>query len=318
MLRKVAYNKIFRTTGMLIILGLLFLFPVSKEYSLEKVSNYKKVMKEKESIVYLLDKNNYISRVGINLSMNNKEEYAKNLVELLIIDGKYESLIPNGFKGILPSNVSINSLVIQGDSITIDLSKDFYDISKEFEQKAVELLTYNLTSIDNVNKLFINIDGKKLNKLSKSSINLSQPFTRQDGVNKDNSSTSYKDVSKTTIYYIGKNNDSYYYIPVTKIKNDKREKIEVIIDELSSSNTYGTNLISMLNYNTKLTSYKIENNNFILSFNKYIFDDLISKKILEEVVYTISLSVKENYNVNEVIFNVNNEEITKSVLKNIE
>ena len=62
MLRKVAYNKIFRTTGMLIILGLLFLFPVSKEYSLEKVSNYKKVMKEKESIVYLLDKNNYISR----------------------------------------------------------------------------------------------------------------------------------------------------------------------------------------------------------------------------------------------------------------
>ena len=95
MLRKVAYNKIFRTTGMLIILGLLFLFPVSKEYSLEKVSNYKKVMKEKESIVYLLDKNNYISRVGINLSMKNKEEYAKSLVELLIIDGKYESLIPN-------------------------------------------------------------------------------------------------------------------------------------------------------------------------------------------------------------------------------
>ena len=59
-------------------------------------------------------------------------------------------------------------------------------------------------------------------------------------------------------------------------------------------------------------------NNFILNFNKYIFDDLISKRILEEVVYTISLSVKENYNVNEVIFNVNNEEITKSVLKNIE
>ena len=78
------------------------------------------------------------------------------------------------------------------------------------------------------------------------------------------------------------------------------------------------NLISMLNYNTKLTSYKIEDNNFILNFNKYIFDDLISKRILEEVVYTISLSIKENYNVNEVIFNVNNEEITKSVLKNIE
>lgn len=35
MLRKFAYNKIFRTTGMLLLLMLLLLFPASKEYSLE-------------------------------------------------------------------------------------------------------------------------------------------------------------------------------------------------------------------------------------------------------------------------------------------
>ena len=35
MLRKFAYNKIFRTTGMLLLLLFLLLFPASKEYSLE-------------------------------------------------------------------------------------------------------------------------------------------------------------------------------------------------------------------------------------------------------------------------------------------
>ena len=42
-----------------------------------------------------------------------------------------------------------------------------------------------------------------------------------------------------------------------------------------------------------------------LSFNDKIFDSLINQNILEEVEYSISLSVKDNYDVNEVIFYVN-------------
>ena len=41
MLRKFAYNKIFRTTGMLFLLLFLLLFPASKKYSLEE-KNIKK------------------------------------------------------------------------------------------------------------------------------------------------------------------------------------------------------------------------------------------------------------------------------------
>ena len=42
------------------------------------------------------------------------------------------------------------------------------------------------------------------------------------------------------------------------------------------------------------------------------------KEILEEVIYTISYSVFDNYEVKEVIFRVDNEEILKKTLKNIE
>jgi hypothetical protein len=44
----------------------------------------------------------------------------------------------------------------------------------------------------------------------------------------------------------------------------------------------------------------------------------LHKKILEEVIYSIALSVEDNYNVSAVIFMVGNKEVEKSVLKSIE
>ena len=41
MLRKFAYNKIFRTTGMLLLFLLLILFPASKEYTLDDIKTVK-------------------------------------------------------------------------------------------------------------------------------------------------------------------------------------------------------------------------------------------------------------------------------------
>ena len=68
-------------------------------------------------------------------------------------------------------------------------------------------------------------------------------------------------------------------------------------------------LMSFLNQDTKLLSSSIENKIMTLKFNEAIFNSIEEKDILEEVIYTISLSIKDNYDVNEVIFNVENEEI---------
>ena len=53
-------------------------------------------------------------------------------------------------------------------------------------------------------------------------------------------------------------------------------------------------------------------------YYKLYFNDINTKDILEEVIYTISMSINDNYSVETVIFNVENEEIHKSVLKSIE
>lgn len=317
MLRKMAYNKIARASAMLILFLLLLLFPVSKEYSLE-VGKVKKTISNEEKTVYLLDKNDYVSRCKINMSFDKTKEDVQKLIELLVIDGKYESKIPNGFKPILPSDIKINNIKISEEDVTIDFSSDFNELNNEYDEKALELIVYNLTNIEGIKNVYINIDGKRLDRLFSSNKVLTQPFNRNFGVNKKYNETSIKNITKTTVYYVSKNTNGYYYVPVTKVNNDNRDKIKIIVDELTSSNIYETNLMSLLNYNTKLNDYNIKDGVLTLNFNKYLFDDINSKKVLEEVIYSLCLSIKDNYDVNEVIFMVNNKEIAKSGLKDIE
>ena len=319
MLRKFAYNKIFRTSGMLFLFLLLLLFPASKEYKLEDETARKVSKTTYKTEVYLIDKNNYISRCFVDLYISNDiESSSKRLLELLIKEGKYESKIPNGFKVILPSDIKINSIKKDNDSIIVDLSNDLLELSDNDIKKVIELITYNLTTLKGINEVYIKIDNKLLNSYPESNNLIKQPFKRSDGVNIEYDTYSYKDVHKTTIYYVGKNSSSYYYIPVTKINNDNRDKIKIIVDELTSSRIYQTNLMSFLNYNTKLNNYEVKDDVLTVDFNNYLFDDIDNKSILEEVIYSISLSVRDNYNVNEVVFTVDGEQITKSVLKNIE
>lgn len=320
MLRKFAYNKIFRTTGMLLLLILLLLFPAGKKYSLKnEEKTIKTISNIKKTEIFLLDDKDYIARCEIEFTpIINKIDYAKKILELLKIGGKYENKIPSGFRTLLDSDLKINNIEIKDNYIYLDLSKDLLSIDEKYEEKLIELITYNLTNIEGIVGVYIKIDGNMLNELPKSKKIIEQPFTRKDGINKNNDFTDYKNISSTTVYYLAKHNNNYYYVPVTKITNSKKEKIQVIIDELTSAHIYETNLMSFLNYNTKLLDYKIDNDILSLNFNNYIFDSIKTNKILEEVIYSISLSIMDNYDVKEVIFNVNGEEITKSVLKNIE
>ena len=52
-----------------------------------------------------------------------------------------------------------------------------------------------------------------------------------------------------------------------------------------------------------------------LEFNDYIFDDITTKEILEEVIYTISLSAKENYDIDKVVLKNKAKEICQTKVK---
>ena len=93
-------------------------------------------------------------------------------------------------------------------------------------------------------------------------------------------------------------------------------KIKIIIDELASSLIYESNLISYLDTNVKLLDYEITDKVIKLNFNDVILSDITNNLILEEVMYTIGLSLCDELDLEEVIFNVNNREISTFFNKN--
>ena len=93
----------------------------------------------------------------------------------------------------------------------------------------------------------------------------------------------------------------------TKYINDDRDKIKIIIEELTTSYIYEPNLMSFLDNKLKLVDYKEEGDVLFLNFNDYFFDS--SNKVLEEVIYSIAYSVFDCYDVNMIMFEVGNNKI---------
>ena len=322
MLKKISIRKLIISFSALFTLFLIYLIP-NNENDKNKLEDIPQELEHVNndlvtSSVFLLDSYNMLGKTEVPVSSKDIESLAKELLEVLINGGANEDRIPSGFKSVLPSDTKILSLKYDKDLIKVDFSKELLNTSKEMEEKVVEAIVYTLTSINGVNKVIIYVDGNILTKLPQTKINLPSTLDRSFGINKEYDINSIKDINQVTIYYVNKNNDNYYYVPVTKYLNDDRDKIKIVIDELSGNSIYNTNLMSFLNSNAELISSEKKDDLMHLNFNEYIFSDIEEKNILEEVIYTISLSVCDNYEVKGVVFNVENEEIYKTVLKTIE
>lgn len=303
MLKKSAFRRILLASLALIILLIIYFFPTEDEFIEESVTYIDSI----EMPIFLLDKNNYVARTTI---VKNKEEtldIIKEIVDALTIGGSKSNYIPENFKAIIPKNTKLIDLSLSEGLLKLNFSKEFITIDKLYEEKMIESLIYSLTEINDVNKLMIFVEGEQLSKLPNSNKKLPNTLDKNYGINKIYNLDSIKDTSKTTVYYLSKDNDFYYYVPVTEITNDDTERVEVIIKNLQSTPIYHTNLISYLKASAVLQNYELLEDKISLSFNNYLLANLDEKEILEEVKYSIALSLRDTYNVKEVSFSVDDE-----------
>lgn len=320
MLKRMFSKKMIVSTAVLFALLLVCLMPKESLYTLDNIKEELSYVDRNAStsIIYLYDKSDLLARTSIQIDGTKIEDKAKNLITALIKESALTNKIPSGFKQVLPASTKILSIGLEDKTLKINFSGDLLNVSAKEEEHVIEALVYTLTNIDGVDNIILYIDGDILTSLPQSKKNLPATLNRAYGINKQYDLTSFKDVMGVTVYYVGKYNDDYYYVPVTKYLNSSKDKIKVIIEELASGPSYGSNLMSFLNSNTKLLATEQDVNTMHLVFNNYIFSDMSEENILEEVLYTINLSIADNYDVEEVIFEVENKEIYKSVLKSIE
>ena len=317
MLKRSSIRKICIGAFCLLILLIVYLFP-SKNNSENLTIDTKYTITNVSDVIYLLDSNDYVARLCVSLSSTESIDKALEAISYITENSEYSKLILNGFKPIIPSGTKIISHDLKDGNFKINFSKELLDIEPKYEMKMIEAIVYTLTSIESIKNVTILVEGNILTNLPSSKEYLPNPIDRNFGINKKYNIDSIKGLTKTTMYYLSKNNDLYYYIPVTKISNDTREKIEIIINELTSSPIHETNLMSYLNSEAALQNYEFLDKGLNIDFNNAILSDITSHNILEEVTYAINLSIKDNYDVNSVMYTVNKEKIATFDLKNLE
>lgn len=298
MLKTKAIRKIFTTTLTMFIILTIFTIPTAT-----KNKNILRTNLEIEDIanlstdkIYLLNKDNLLVRAEVFIEGKSKEEKIKNIINYLTITNEK---IPSGLNGYIPKKTKLKNINLDENVVYLNFSKDFLNHQKSKRNIIITGLVYSILEVENIESVIIQVEDDYLKDYK-------FPLNKNIGINNKYLLNSRKDLNRVVIYYLDNINEKNYYVPVTKYLNDKRDKIEVVIDELKNS-TDSDNLISYVNNKLELIDYKEESDVLFLNFNDYLLDN--NKEINRDILNSIAYSAFSNYDVNMVMFEVNNEKV---------
>lgn len=305
MLKQKALRKILITSITIVILLMIYLMPTNNKSSINTLNIDKKIeyIDKKVGYIYLLNDNDLL--VKVNVLMNDSDSLNEKVIDIL------NNLLNNDatakeLRRVIPNKTKILNTEIDDDYLSVSFSKDILNIDEKYQEKLIESIAYSIFEIGEIKKISIYVEEENINKYFSF---VPEIITRDFGINKKYDIKSFRNIQKVVVYYIDEIDNNKYFVPVTSYINDDEEKIKIIIESLSSSYIYEPNLISLLNNNTELINYEINDDIMLLNFNNSIF--ISDGNILEEVIYTISSSVFDSYDVNKVVFNVENKTISE-------
>ena len=300
MLKRHAIKKIIISTGALLIFFLIYFFPNQNNFSIPEEVIY---IDELTLPLYTIDQNNYVARTNIIKKENDDINYIINVLTKGSINSNY---LPSNFYSPIPKGTKLIDYSLNDGLLKLNFSKELLNVTEEDEEKMIESLIYSLCELDNVKNIMIFVENEKLNELPNSKIKLPTTLDKSYGINKVYDIKNFKDTTKTTIYYLSKYENDFYYVPISKITNsDEKNYVEIIVNELKTSPIYENNLLSYLNASYELESYEILENSITLSFNNNLIASLEDKDLVEKVKYSISLSLRDTYNLDNIIINMN-------------
>ncbi len=304
MLKSRAIRKIFITTLSLFIFLVVYSLPtLDNSYVLKTNLEIESTTGLATDNIYLLNDDGYLVKSRVLLEGATLEDKIAEILDQLTV--RDENHFPKGLFPYIPKGTKVLNILHGEGKVTVDFSHEFLNMDVYTEKQIISGVVFSILDLGDVEEVIILVEGEVLREYPNTKEGLSSPLTKNIGINQEYNLTSRDDISKVVIYYLSKINDEVYYVPVTKYLNDSRDKIKIIIDELSTSYIYEPNLMSFLHSQVELLDYYEQENVLFLNFNKFLFDS--DDKVLEEVLYSISYSVFDNYDVSMVMFEVNSQ-----------
>lgn len=304
MLKSRAIRKIFITTLSLFIFLVVYSLPtLDNSYVLKTNLEIESTTGLATDNIYLLNDDGYLVKSRVLLEGPTLEDRIAEVLDQLTV--RDENHFPKGLFPYIPKGTKVLNILHGEGKVTVDFSHEFLNMDVYTEKQIISGVVFSILDLGDVEEVIILVEGEVLREYPNTKEDLSSPLTKNIGINQEYNLTSRDDISKVVIYYLSRINDEMYYVPVTKYLNDSRDKIKIIIDELSTSYIYEPNLMSFLHSQVELLDYYEQENVLFLNFNKFLFDS--DDKVLEEVLYSISYSVFDNYDVSIVMFEVNDQ-----------
>ncbi|MCM3568362.1 GerMN domain-containing protein [Neobacillus mesonae] len=277
------------------------------------VSDQKEVKKETaekaetntiKTELYLIDKNGYVVPQTLNLPKT--ASVAKQALEYLVANGPVTDMLPNGFKAVLPESTDLSVDIKEGVA-TVNFSKEFKNYQPEDEMKILQSVTWTLTQFDNVNSVRLKMNGHELTEMPVKGTPISENLSRANGINIDVSDVA--DITNTkqvTVYFIGGEEGSYYYVPVTRrVKSSQTNDIAAAVNELIKGPSEKSNLVSEFMPDVKLLNKpKSENGEVTLNFDENVYGSFEEKVVSQHLLDALVLTLTEQKGIKKVAVQV--------------
>ncbi|UOE54603.1 GerMN domain-containing protein [Bacillus sp. CMF12] len=270
----------------------------------ETAENEEGVTANLKTELYLIDKNGYVVPQTIDLPKTNS--VATQALEYLVENGPVTELLPNDFRAVLPADTKV-SVNIKDKVATVDFSKEFQEYAPEDEKNILQSVTWTLTQFDSIDKVKLTLNGHELKEMPVNGTPVSSALSRANGINMD--TTEVVDITNTkpvTVYYLGGDEENYYYVPVTKrVSNDMDNKVEAVVSELIKGPNYASNLVTDFLPDVELLEApKIEEGKVTLNFNENVFSSFEEKMISKHLLNALVLSLTEQKGIESVAVTV--------------
>ncbi|MEO2074659.1 MAG: GerMN domain-containing protein [Bacillus sp. (in: firmicutes)] len=263
--------------------------------------------------LYLIDKNGYV--VPQTLDLPKTASVAKQALEYLVANGPVTEMLPNDFRAVLPEDTELSVDISKEGVATVNFSKEFKNYQPADEMKILQSVTWTLTQFDNVKSVKLKMNGHELTEMPVNGTPISENLSRATGINFD--TTDVVDITNTkpvTVYYIGGEEGSYYYVPVTRrVSVKETDNIVAVVNELVKGPSEKSNLVSEFMPDVKLLDApKYEDGKVTLNFNENVYGSFEEKVISQHLLDSLVLSLTEQTGIEKVAIQVKG----KAELKN--